>query len=314
MFTHQGSFDDGFEIPVDLNGDGFTVLNNWSSYTAATVNPIITSTTGSNANYILSLISINNLLMLNDIEFSVSGENSYPDPGETISVIITIANYGNTLSSVTGQIESNNSGITITDGATTFGEIGTNQELTNADDPFIIDISDDAEAGSVVFDVTLSFDGSESVTEEWEINIGIPTILLVDDDNGDNTELGFIAAIDSLNESYEVLDRTSTSLNELGLGMRDIVIWNTGSADGNGLSAVEKTAIMTYLDGGKNLFLTGNHLGEELDDSDLFNDYLEMRYAGFRSGGILRGVEGDPIGVDSDNNIFLSLGLSLIHI
>ena len=142
MFTHQGSFDDGFEIPVDLNGDGFTVLNNWSSYTAATVNPIVTSTTGSNANYILSLMSINNLLMLNDIEFSVSGDNSYPDPGETISVIITIANYGNTLSSVTGQIESNNSGVTITDGATTFGEIGTNQELTNADDPFIIDISD----------------------------------------------------------------------------------------------------------------------------------------------------------------------------
>ena len=246
--------------------------------------------------------------MLNDIEFSVSGENSYPDPGETISVIITIANYGNTLSSVTGQIESNNSGITITDGATTFGEIGTNQELTNADDPFIINISDDAEAGPAVFDITLSFGGSESVTEEWEVNIGIPTILLVDDDNGDNTELGFIAAIDSLNESYEVLDRTSTSLNELGLGTRDIVIWNTGSADGNGLSAVEKTAIMTYLDGGKNLFLTGNHLGEELDDSDLFNDYLEMRYAGFRSGGILRGVEGDPIGVDSDNNIFLSLG------
>ena len=65
---------------------------------------------------------------------------------------------------------------------------------------------------------------------------------------------------------------------------------------------------MTYLDGGKNLFLTGNHLGEELADSDLFNDYLEMRYAGFRSGGILRGVEGDPIGMNSDNNIFLSLG------
>ena len=131
---------------------------------------------------------------------------------------------------------------------------------------------------------------------------------MVDDDNGDNTELEFIAAIDSLNGSYEVLDRTSTSLDELGLGMRDIVIWNTGSADGNGLSAVEKTAIMTYLDGGKNLFLTGYHLGEELTDSDLLSDYLEMRYAGFRSGGILRGVEGDPVGVNSDNIIFLALG------
>ena len=308
VFTHQGSFDNGFEIPVDLNGDGFTVLNNWGSYTAATINPIITSTTGSNANYILSLISINTLLMLNEIEFSVSGDNSYPDPGETISVIITIANYGNTLSSVTGQIESNNSSITITDGTTIFGQIGTNQELTNAGDPFIIDISNDAESGTAVFDITLSFNGSETVTEEWEINIGIPAILLVDDDNGDNTELGFIAAIDSLNESYEVLDRTSTSLDVLGLGMRDIVIWNTGSAEDNGLSAEEKTAIMTYLDGGKNLFLTGYHLGEELADSDLLSDYLEMRYAGFRSGGILRGVEGDPVGVNSDNIIFLALG------
>jgi len=308
VFTHQGSFDNGFEIPVDLNGDGFTVLNNWGSYTAATINPIITGTTGSNANYILSLRSINTLLMLNAIEFSVTGDNSYPDPGERISVIITIANYGNTLSSVTGQIESNNSSITITDGTTTFGQISTNQELTNVGDPFIIDISNDAESGTAVFDITLSFNGSETVTEEWEINIGIPAILLVDDDNGDNTELGFIAAIDSLNESYEVLDRISTSLDVLGLGMRDIVIWNTGSTDDNGLSAEEKTAIMTYLDGGKNLFLTGNHLGEKLANSDLFKDYLEMRYVGYSAGGILRGVEGDPVGVNSDNNIFLSLG------
>ena len=68
VFTHQGSFDDGFEIPVDLNGDGFTVLNNWSSYTAATINPIITSITGSNANYILSLISSSSS---SDVELSV---------------------------------------------------------------------------------------------------------------------------------------------------------------------------------------------------------------------------------------------------
>ncbi|GIS70769.1 MAG: hypothetical protein CM1200mP10_03460 [Candidatus Neomarinimicrobiota bacterium] len=41
----------------------------------------------------------------------------------------------------------------------------------------------------------------------------------------------------------------------------------------------------------KSFSLSGNHLGEELADSDLFNHYLEMRYAGFRSGGILRGLK-----------------------
>ena len=114
--------------------------------------------------------------------------------------------------------------------------------------------------------------------------------------------------MDSLNVSFEILDRTSTPLDDLNLDIRDIVIWNTGSADGNGLSAVEKNVIMEYLDSGKNLFLSGSHLGEELADSELLNNYFEMRYAGFRTGGILRGVEGDPIGVNSDNKLFLSLG------
>ena len=308
VFTHQGTLDDGFEIPVDLNADGFAVLNNWSSYNAATVNPIVTSTSGSNINYILTLMSIENLLLLDDIDFTVSGDNPYPDPGETISLIVTVANYGNSLSSVSGEITSNHSGVNITNSTTDFGSVSTNEQSDNAGDPFIIEISENVDLGMAVFDITLNFDGNETVTEEWQINIGIPPILLVDDDNGDNTEEGFIAGIDSLNISYEILDRAVTPLDNLNLDMRDIVIWNTGSADGNGLSAVEKEVITQYLDSGKNLFLSGSHLGEELADSELLSNYLEMRYAGFRTGGILRGIEGDPIGINSDNKLFLSLG------
>ena len=308
VYTHQGTLDDGFEIPVDLNADGFAVLNNWTSYNSATINPIVTSAGGANMNYILTLMSIENLLLLDDIEFDVSGDNPYPDPGETISLVVTVANYGNTLSSVSGEISTNHEGITITDGSTVFGAVATNELSDNTNDPFIIDISENVELGMAVFDITLTFDGNETVTEEWQINIGIPPILLVDDDNGDNTEEGFVAGLDSLNISYEIIDRTSTTLDDILLDIRDVVIWNTGSADGNGLSAVEKNVIKEYLDSGKNLFISGSHLGEELADSELLNDYLEMRYAGFRTGGILRGVEGDPVGVSSDNKLFLSLG------
>ena len=253
-------------------------------------------------------MSIENLLLLDDIEFTVSGDNPYPDPGETISLIVTVANYGNVLSSVSGEISTDHSGITITDATTEFGTVATNEQSDNTNDPFIIQISENVELGMAVFDITLTFDGNETVTEEWQINIGIPPILLVDDDNGDNSEEGFVAGLDSLNISYEIIDRTSTTLDNILLDIRDVVIWNTGSADGNGLSEVEKTAIMEYLDSGKNLFLSGSHLGQELADSELLTDYLEIRYAGFRTGGILRGVEGDPIGVNPDNKLFLSLG------
>ena len=76
----------------------------------------------------------------------------------------------------------------------------------------------------------------------------------MDDDNGDNTEEGFVAGLDSLNISYEIIDRTSTTLDDILLDIRDVVIWNTGSADGNGLSAVEKNVIKEYLDSGKKSF------------------------------------------------------------
>ena len=91
-------------------------------------------------NYILTLMSIENLLLLDDIEFDVSGDNPYPDPGETISLVVTVANYGNALSSVSGEISTNHEGITITDGSTVFGAVATNELSDNTNDPFIIDL------------------------------------------------------------------------------------------------------------------------------------------------------------------------------
>ena len=74
------------------------------------------------------------------------GDNPYPDPGETISLVVTVANYGNTLSSVS-EISTNHEGITITDGSTVFGAVATNELSDNTNDPFIIDISENVELG-----------------------------------------------------------------------------------------------------------------------------------------------------------------------
>ena len=87
-------------------------------------------------------MSIENLLLLDDVEFTVSGDNAYPDPGETISLVVTVSNYGNALSSVSGEITTNHSGITISDATTQFGAVATNEQSDNTADPFIIDISE----------------------------------------------------------------------------------------------------------------------------------------------------------------------------
>lgn len=310
IYTRSGSNYDGTEISIDGNGDALYVLNDWTNYSSVTINPTVLNTTGYNAEYILNVTPVNTLVLMGSTSLAVSGNDDYPDPGETVNLTVTFTNYGDPVYNATATLSTSSSDVSITDATSTFSFIGTNGTASNADDPFDISINSDADPGVIEFSLSLNAGSTNYVTEDWSMNVGLPGILLVDDDNGGSTQEAIVEALDAMGTSYELKDRASSTITSMNMNSRNIVIWNTGEVSSNALSQAERSAIKGYLDAGKSLFLVGDHLAQQLTGTNLLDDYLNMHYGGTRGTSWLKGVAGDPLGVSNSNWALVTAGAS----
>ena len=124
-----------------------------------------------------------------------------------------------------------------------------------------------------------------------------PPILLVDDDNGSSYESYFTAALDSLGSDYdtwsvESLGSPSASI----LQQYDVVLWFTGDDYVTTLTSSDQSNLAAYLDGGGNLFITGQDIGRSVGESPFYSDYLHATYVQDGAGlSGLNGVTGDSI-------------------
>ncbi len=126
-------------------------------------------------------------------------------------------------------------------------------------------------------------------------------ILLVDDDGGQDYEsLYFKPALESVGQSYATWDRASTSLSSAVLDNFEAVVWQCGWAFPT-VDADDQAALAAYLDGGGNLFITGQDIGWEMYDDGgasrtWYNNYLHANYISDDTNMLsLQGVADDPI-------------------
>ena len=118
---------------------------------------------------------------------------------------------------------------------------------------------------------------------EYKMISGDTEVLIVDDDGAyDYESLYFIPALAGTGKSHATWDRTSTVLDGPTLANFDIVIWNCGWAFPT-VDATDRAAISEYLDGGGNLFITGQDIGWDMYEQDFsvrtwYNTYLHAIY------------------------------------
>ncbi len=112
----------------------------------------------------------------------------------------------------------------------------------------------------------------------------IPPILLVDDDdNSPNVQSTYTAALDALGLQYDLWD-TNNSDNEptaATLLAYDVVIWFTGDEFGGfaGPGTAGETALATYLDGGKCLFISSQDYVWDRGVTGFMQNYLGVASA-----------------------------------
>ncbi len=103
--------------------------------------------------------------------------------------------------------------------------------------------------------------------------------MLVDDDAGAPYEEYYRAALETNNINYdywEVAERGSPNIEALGMYNR--VVWFTGDEYDDTLLPADQTALAEYLDGGGDLFLSGQDIGYDIGSTAFYADYLHTEF------------------------------------
>jgi hypothetical protein len=126
-------------------------------------------------------------------------------------------------------------------------------------------------------------------------------VLLIDDDEGMTYEDYYIPAIDSSGRTYVHLDAfrsTVTPAEALSLFQAStIIVWYTGDAAASTLTQEEQDSLMSFLDRGGSLFLTGQNIAEELStlQSSFLDLYLHTSWIENSPHALMHGNGTDPI-------------------
>ncbi len=147
---------------------------------------------------------------------------------------------------------------------------GSQSDLTN----FTLTVTADSVVGS----------GDEAYTKQLPFSaaMGPINVLIVDDDNGDNSGEIFAGSFSRLRIPYSVWDKStqgSPNLNDLTRYQH--LFWATGLRSAGGqLNGTDITAIKAFLDDGGNFALGSAGAARQLhlSDSAFLRDYLHTRY------------------------------------
>jgi hypothetical protein len=147
--------------------------------------------------------------------------------------------------------------------------------------------------------------------ETIDVQEGVPTLLdfdiepagvfLVDDDEGKAYEAYFKDEINAAGRTfyhYDVNAAGESAVNSLKLfPTSTVVLWFTGDATSETITATEQDSLAKLLDRGGRVFLTGQNIAEDLDatGSTFLSDYLHTAYDGRVTYFMGKGVWGNPV-------------------
>jgi hypothetical protein len=227
--------------------------------------------------------------------------NGRPDPGETVALIVT---YHNTsgfrdATGVTAALTCSDTGVKVIAKATaSFPDIPAGASGDNSADSFVVSIPDSTPPQYLTFHLTADATPDPAQPNSmFRVQSGEPRILIVDDDEGQNYEKYYTSACDSnsvLYDTYSVQAAGSPSSDTLR--HYPVVVWFTGDATTNTLTATDRTNLASFLNNGGNLFVSGQNIAHELAADPFLADYLHASFVDDSTGKLyLAGVPGDPI-------------------
>lgn len=162
----------------------------------------------------------------------------------------------------------------------------------------IVRVNPNGAPGSAQFSLNITSQGDAGLQSQlsWRLMAGLD-VLVIDADGGDTYETYYAEALAAADDHVNVvwgwwdahLDDVDVSLFD---GV-DAVIWFTGDLWQETLSPIDQLNVQDYLDNGGNLLLTGQGIGFDMRNDQLFTDYIHASYLrNFPIGSSITGTPG----------------------
>ncbi|MCH8027810.1 MAG: T9SS type A sorting domain-containing protein, partial [candidate division Zixibacteria bacterium] len=188
------------------------------------------------------------------------------DPGETIQVFFIARNLMRLGRTAKAHLATSNSDVSITTNDVSFASFFNETPANNDATPIIFTISDPVETLLDSFFLTISCDSVAGVpgnddnysrTFGFEIAIGTPRILIVDDDRGADYEQVIMDVLRTRKMPAKIWNKkVQLSPTAADLKKYPIVFWHTGADASNVITLADMTAMGDYMDSGYSLFFS----------------------------------------------------------
>jgi len=238
-------------------------------------------------------------LVVSAVHAGDSDGDNIIETGETIDVVVGIFNnLMEDAEDVNLMLSCSDPSFMIIDSVASLGNIPAGQSLQNQSQPFSFQVSGIQDPHTVIMDVEVTYNNDQTILIHFPLFAGQADLLLVKDERDVlNSERYYLDVLDSLWVKTHYWDiavhgNPDTSFLNNFPG----VIWYTGYDQDSTINEANQQALMTYLDQGGKLFISGQNISDETGTSVFMNNYL---YASHHSNtGVLsvKGFDGDPVG------------------
>ena len=226
--------------------------------------------------------------------------NGRPDPGETVSLIVT---YSNALgfqnaTGVTATIACSDSNVQIIKGSAGFPDIPAGSSGNCSADSFVVHVPSSVPPQYLTFYLTAHATPNPAYpNSRFQVKCGEPRVLIVNDDQGAGYEKYYTAALDTNYVLYDVYAvQTLGSPSYDTLHHYPVVIWFTGDAKTNTLTPTDRANLGSFLDNGGKLFISGQNIAKDLSGDPFLANYLHASFVDDSAGKLyVVGKSGDPI-------------------
>ncbi|MCK5125312.1 MAG: hypothetical protein KAR42_03560 [candidate division Zixibacteria bacterium] len=237
-----------------------------------------------------------------DVAFSdeaLGNGNQVFEQNETFTTDITLMSNGSkTARTVSVRVFSGDERLVFSDNVIDVGDIDTSFTAQITLPPVSIYIPPDyVPSITDVFIELIYNDSGIYDTTAYSLSVGTPTVLLVDDDDGDDIEKYYRMYFDNNNVPVDIWDAATTPPESV-LNSYETVFWFTGDYRTYPLDSNEIAVMKSFMDNGGNFVLSGQGIAAQLDlytDADFLNNYLKADYLSTSYVPLVIGEPGAPV-------------------
>ncbi|MBN2363640.1 S8 family serine peptidase [candidate division WOR-3 bacterium] len=225
-------------------------------------------------------------------------------PGQqgTVEIVLECDTAFNSAASIQITASSPSPAITFTDSISDFGNANPGDTVSNTSDPIEFMVSSSATVQFVEMDFLIS-SNPDPMKNSFSVQFtagGIPGILIVNGDINSNYIDKYTAPLDNLSQIYDVWNRQTDGPVGTLINDYSMVIWFSGDATATDsvLSSQDISDLSSYINAGKDLFITGQNIAEYLGGNSFSTDYLHVNWIQNLSTPSLQSITGsifDPL-------------------